>query len=54
MKIIVHRGTHQIGGVATEIRTRKTRIIIDMGDELSTDPEYEPKPLTISGVTDAG
>ena len=54
MKIIIHRGTHQIGGVATEIRTRKTRIIIDMGDELSTDPEYEPKPLTISGVTDAG
>lgn len=34
MKIIVHRGTHQIGGCATEIRTNQNGIIIDAGSEL--------------------
>lgn len=34
MKIIIHRGTHQIGGSAVEISTKTTRIILDMGDEL--------------------
>lgn len=52
MKIIIHRGTHQIGGVATEIRTASTRIVIDMGDELSMDPNYQPQPLNITGVAD--
>ena len=53
MKIIIHRGTHQIGGIATEIRTEKTRILIDMGDELSLDPNFVSTPLDIPGVTDA-
>lgn len=48
MKITVHRGTHQIGGMATEIATNQTRIVIDMGDELGPDPQ----PLNIPGVTD--
>lgn len=52
MQIIIHRGTHQIGGVATEIRTATTRIFIDMGDELGTDTDFIPKPLSIPGVTD--
>lgn len=52
MHIIIHRGTHQIGGVATEVKTAKTRIVIDMGDELSLDSDFQPKPLSISGVTD--
>ena len=52
MKIIIHRGTHQIGGIATEISTKKTRIIIDMGDELSFDPDFVSSPLDIPGVTD--
>ena len=52
MKIIIHRGTHQIGGCATEISTDCTRMIIDMGKELNTDPNYKPKPLDIPGVTD--
>lgn len=52
MKIIIHRGSHQIGGIAVEIKTDSTRIIIDMGDELTMDNSYEPKPLNISGVTD--
>ena len=52
MKIIIHRGTHQIGGIATEIRTENTRILVDMGDELSLDPDFISSPLNISGVTD--
>lgn len=52
MKIIIHRGSHQIGGIAVEIKTDSTRIIIDMGDELTMDNSYEPKPINISGVTD--
>lgn len=52
MKIIIHRGSHQIGGIAVEIKTDSTRIIIDMGDELTMDNSYQPKPLNISGVTD--
>ena len=34
MEIIIHRGTHQIGGCATEVRTGNTRILIDFGAEL--------------------
>ena len=52
MKIIIHRGSHQIGGTAVEINTASTRIIIDMGDELTIDSSDTPKPLNISGVTD--
>lgn len=53
MQIIIHRGTHQIGGIATEIRTENTRILIDMGDELSLEPDFISSPLNIPGVTDA-
>ncbi len=52
MQIIIHRGTHQIGGVSTEIRTAQTRIVIDMGDELSPAQGITPSPLSIPGVTD--
>ena len=52
MKVIIHRGTHQIGGVATEIKTEKTRIMIDMGEELGLDSTFVPHPLSIAGVTD--
>ena len=52
MKIRIHRGTHQIGGIAAEISTDKTRIIIDMGDELSLDPDFKSAQLDIPGVTD--
>lgn len=34
MKIIVHRGSKQIGGCATEIRTSQTKILIDFGENL--------------------
>jgi len=52
LKIVIHRGTHQIGGVATEISSTQTRIIIDMGDELSLNPDYVPERLDIPDVTD--
>ncbi len=53
MNIVIHRGTRQIGGTATEISTKTTRIVIDMGDELSLDPDFVSSPLRIPGVTDA-
>lgn len=53
MKLCVHRGTHQIGGIAAEISTETTRILIDMGDELSLAPNFVSAPLNIPGVTDA-
>ena len=48
MEIIIHRGTHQIGGCATEYRTKITRIFIDFGSELDS---QNAKPLDIEGVT---
>ena len=53
MKLCIHRGTHQIGGIAAEIATETTRMLIDMGDELSLDPGFVSAPLHIPGVTDA-
>jgi len=34
MKITIHRGIDQIGGCITEIATKKTRILIDLGQNL--------------------
>ena len=51
MKLCIHRGTHQIGGIAAEISTASTHILIDMGDELSPDPNFVSAPLNIPGVT---
>ena len=51
MNIIIHRGTHQIGGSAIEISTASTRIILDFGNELSLDEKYTPIDLDIGGVT---
>ena len=51
MNIIIHRGTHQIGGSAIEIITASTRIILDFGNELSLDEKYTPIDLDIGGVT---
>lgn len=52
MQIIIHRGTHQIGGIAIEISTGSSRILIDMGEELSLDDNFVSTPLKISGITD--
>ena len=57
MEIIIHRGTHQIGGCVTEIRTDEARIIIDMGAPLpgsKTENECdaaEENIIAIPGVT---
>lgn len=51
MEIIIHRGTHQIGGCATEVRTQNTRILIDFGAELPDAAGYlPPDDLKISGL----
>jgi ribonuclease J len=34
MKIIIHRGTHEIGGSCVEIQSKKSRILIDIGTPL--------------------
>ena len=51
MNIVVHRGTHQIGGSAIEISTASTRIMLDFGNELSLDEKYTPINLDIDGIT---
>ena len=51
MNIIIHRGTHQIGGSVIEISTASTRIVLDFGNELSLDEKYTSINLDIEGVT---
>lgn len=51
MNIVVHSGTHQIGGSAIEISTASTHIMLDFGNELSLDEKYTPINLDIDGVT---
>lgn len=51
MQIKVYRGTHQIGGCVTEIKTDGSRIIIDMGDELPSAADCAKTALEIDGVT---
>jgi ribonuclease J len=34
MKIIVHRGAEELGGVCVEVRTKKTRVLFDYGSPL--------------------
>ena len=57
MEIIIHRGTHQIGGCVTEIKTEEVRIIIDMGTPLpgsKTENETgaaEEEVIALPGVT---
>lgn len=46
MQIIVHRGSHQIGGCVTEIRTNSARIAVDFGAEL----EGAESTLRIDGL----
>jgi len=50
MQVIIHRGTHQIGGCITEIRSRQARIIIDMGEDLPS-IKQSVDSIDIDGVT---
>lgn len=55
MTITIHRGTHQIGGCVTEIRSDNTRIFIDLGSELPSADGIQPEEkLRIPGVTEPG
>ena len=51
MIIKIHRGTHQIGGSITEIKTDKARLIIDIGAELPRADKKESERFDIDGVT---
>ena len=54
--IIIHRGTHQIGGCVTEITTKNNRVFIDFGDNLpgNTSPSLPIEGLTIgNGIKSA-
>lgn len=52
MQVKVLRGTGQIGGCITEIKSDKgTRIIIDFGEELPDEDNSKNDPLTIEGLT---
>lgn len=52
MEITVHRGTHQIGGCVTEIRSGGKRIIIDVGSNLPGSDESESTQVDIAKITD--
>ena len=49
MKVIIHRGTHQIGGCIAEIQTNQAKILIDFGMELDHGDVSEG--ILIEGVT---
>ena len=51
MEIIIHRGTNQIGGCITEIKTNKARVIVDFGSNLPNDDLPEKNEIQIEGVT---
>ena len=51
MQIKIHRGTHQIGGTITEIKTDHARLIIDIGAQLPRADGVTPKKFDIDGVT---
>ena len=51
MKIKIIRGTNQIGGCITEISTKKSKIIIDFGEELSDDENRNKEEVKIEGLT---
>lgn len=51
MKVIIHRGTHQIGGCITEIQSNSgTKIIIDIGENLPTADGKVKEELKIEGL----
>lgn len=48
MKITIHRGANQIGGCVTEIASDKSRILIDLGNNLpgTEAPDFTPDEIT--------
>ena len=55
MKIIVHRGTHQIGGTCLEVATASTRLILDVGlplDDLAAPAVTPPQERTDETISE--
>ena len=53
MKVVIHRGTHQIGGCITEIESSKgTKIAIDIGENLPSGNKNKVLELKILGLTE--
>ena len=51
MKVIIHRGTHQIGGCITEIQSEKgTKIAIDIGENLPSMDGKEKTEIEVEGL----
>jgi ribonuclease J len=52
MQLTIYRGTHQIGGCATEFRTGRARILIDLGSELpGPDGVQKDETMELMGIT---
>lgn len=47
MNIIIHRGTHQIGGSCIELSTERNRIILDIGQELPNIDENKSNKVSV-------
>ena len=60
MRIIIHRGTHEIGGSCVEVESGKTRILLDFGTPLvegKKDVRFDEKALegkTVSQLKELG
>ena len=52
LRIIIHRGSHQIGGSCVEIANDSTRLILDAGSPL--DPSVPAAPLVVPGLFSDG
>lgn len=50
MNIIVHRGSHQIGGSCIELTSKNSRIILDIGEELPNLGDSGPKAAVLPEV----
>ena len=50
LRLIVHRGSHQIGGTCIEIASGDTRIILDAGLPLDSDPTGDNPPPPVPGL----
>ena len=54
MQIKIHRGVDQIGGCITELKSKKTKILIDVGSELpNTEYPVKANVSKISRKSDA-
>lgn len=49
MQLTVHRGTHEIGGSCVEIRTERTKVLIDLGLPLDNDKLPKERQIEIRG-----